>query len=126
MDGERVGERARARTRTVTVAADEGLHARPAADIVDTVAQFDAEVRIEPVDDADNDDGDRDDDPVAATSVLAVTSLGVASGDDVRLTAAGDDAAAALDALEELLATQRAATEGKRETDSDSPSESTT
>ncbi|GAB3669226.1 HPr family phosphocarrier protein [Halopiger thermotolerans] len=103
MDGDRVGERVRART--VTVATDEGLHARPAANVVETVEQFDAEVRIAPAGDADNDNrnGDRDDDPVAATSVLAVTSLGVASGDDVRLVATGDDATAALDALEELL-----------------------
>ena len=81
--------------RTVTVVPEDGLHARPAAKFVETANQFDAEIRIAPV----------DDEPVDATSMLAVSSLGVASGDDVRIIAEGEEADAALDALEELLST---------------------
>ncbi|WP_135819694.1 phosphocarrier protein HPr [Halostella litorea] len=84
--------------RVVTVVPEAGLHARPASKFVQTANQYDAEVTIAPV------DGDAD--PVNAGSMLAVTGLGVASGEDVRLVAEGDDAEAALDALEEILSTE--------------------
>ncbi|PGF16977.1 phosphocarrier protein HPr [Natrinema sp. CBA1119] len=83
--------------RTVTVVPEDGLHARPAATFVETVTEFDADVSVAPV--------DGDDEPVDAASMLAVTSLGVATGEDVRLVAEGDDAEAALDDLEALLST---------------------
>ncbi|WP_306052579.1 phosphocarrier protein HPr [Natronococcus wangiae] len=81
--------------RTVTVVPEDGLHARPAAKFVETANEYDADVRVAPT----------DGDPVDATSMLAVSSLGVASGDDVRILAEGDEAEAALDALEDLLST---------------------
>ncbi|TYL39080.1 HPr family phosphocarrier protein [Natronococcus pandeyae] len=81
--------------RTVTVVPEDGLHARPAAKFVETANEYDADVRVAA-------DGD---DPVDAASMLAVTSLGVASGDDVTIVAEGEEAEAALDALEELLST---------------------
>lgn len=84
--------------RVVTVVPEDGLHARPAATFVETANEYDADVTVAPV----------DGDAVDAASMLAVTSLGVASGDDVRLVADGDDAAAALDALEDVLTTPEA------------------
>ncbi|PSQ28476.1 HPr family phosphocarrier protein [Halobacteriales archaeon QS_9_68_17] len=81
--------------RTVTVVPEDGLHARPAALFVERANEHDAEVEVGPV------DGDL----VSAGSMIAVTSLGVAEGDDVRLVAEGDDATAALDALEAVLTT---------------------
>ncbi|WP_265108250.1 HPr family phosphocarrier protein [Halosolutus halophilus] len=84
--------------RIVTVGPADGLHARPAAKFVETVTQFDADVQVAPV----------DGEAVDVASVLAVTSLGVASGADVRIVAEGDDAEAALDALEEVLSTPEA------------------
>lgn len=81
--------------RTVTVVPENGLHARPAAKFVETASGFDADIRVAPV----------DDDPIDAASMLAVTSLGVESGDDVTIAAEGAEAKAALDALEELLST---------------------
>jgi phosphocarrier protein len=81
--------------RTVTVVPADGLHARPAALFVEEANEHDAEVEVGPV------DGDL----VSAGSMIAVTSLGVAEGDDVRLVAEGDDATAALDALEAVLTT---------------------
>lgn len=82
--------------RIVTVVPEAGLHARPAARFVETANQFEADLLIAPVDDGD---------PVAARSMLSVTSLGVECGEDVVLTAEGVDAEAALDALEAVLTT---------------------
>lgn len=84
--------------RVVTVVPEDGLHARPAATFVETANEYDADVTVAPV----------DGDAVDAASMLAVTSLGVASGDEVRLVADGDDAEAALDALEDVLTTPEA------------------
>lgn len=83
--------------RRVTVVPEEGLHARPAAKFVETANGYDCTLEVEAADD--------DRDPVDARSMLAVTSLGVAQGDDVILHAEGDDAEAALDALETVLST---------------------
>lgn len=79
--------------RVVTVVPEAGLHARPAAEFVRTAQEFEADVTVGAV------DGEQ----VSAESMLAVTGLGVASGESVRLTAAGPDAEAALDALEAVL-----------------------
>lgn len=81
--------------RTVTVVPEDGLHARPAAKFVETANEYEAAVQVAPA----------DGNPVDAASMLAVTSLGVASGDDVTIVAEGEDAAAALDALEKVLST---------------------
>ncbi|SFG76676.1 Phosphocarrier protein HPr [Halopelagius inordinatus] len=81
--------------RTVTIVPEAGLHARPASKFVETANEFDADVTVGPP------DGDR----VDARSMLAVTGLGAGHGDDVVLTAEGDDAEDALDALEAVLTT---------------------
>lgn len=83
--------------RRVTVVPEEGLHARPAAKFVETANEYDCTLEVEAA--------GEDRDPVDARSMLAVTSLGVAQGDDVILHAEGDDAEAALDALETVLST---------------------
>lgn len=84
--------------RVVEVVPEAGLHARPAAKFVETANEYDAEITVAPVEDGENE-------AVAASSMIAVTSLGVKNGEEVRLTAEGDDAEAALDALEEVLST---------------------
>lgn len=81
--------------RVVTVVPEDGLHARPASLFVETANEYDATVEVGPA------DGEL----VNASSMLAVTGLGVAAGDEVRITAEGDDAEDALDALEEILTT---------------------
>ncbi|ELY56374.1 MULTISPECIES: HPr family phosphocarrier protein [Natronococcus] len=81
--------------RTVTIVPEAGLHARPAAKFVETVNEHDSDVRI----------GYGDDEPISAGSMIAVTSLGAESGEDVRLIADGPDEEAALDALERVLTT---------------------
>jgi phosphocarrier protein len=83
--------------RVVTVVPEAGLHARPASKFVETANQFDAEITIAPA------DGEQD--AVNAASMLGVTGLAVKSGEDVLLVAEGEDAEAALDALEAVLST---------------------
>lgn len=85
--------------RVVEIVPEAGLHARPAAKFVETANEFDADVTVAPV--AEGEDAE----PVAASSMIAVTSLGVKHGEEVRLSAEGEDAEAALDALEEVLST---------------------
>ena len=83
--------------RVVRVVPEAGLHARPASQFVETANEYDAETQVGPADDGA--------DLVDARSMLAVTSLGVGHGEEVRLVAEGGDAEAALDALEAVLST---------------------
>lgn len=82
--------------RTVTVVPEAGLHARPAAKFVEAVTDHESDVQIGHAD---------EDDLIAAGSMIAVTSLGVESDDDVRIVADGPDAEETLDALERVLTT---------------------
>jgi phosphotransferase system HPr (HPr) family protein len=77
----------------VTLPADVDLHARPAADFVRTAMGFSADVQVAA--------GERQ---VDAKSLLSVLALGAKGGTELRLTAAGEDATAALDALSALVA----------------------
>ena len=80
-------------SRTVTVASTVGLHARPAGLFAAEAAKQAAPVTI----------GKPGDEAVDARSVLSVLTLDVRHGDEVVLTADGDGADAALDALQALL-----------------------
>lgn len=85
--------------RVVEVVPEAGLHARPAAKFVETANEYDADITVAPVEDGESGEA------VAASSMIAVTSLGVKNGEEVRLVAEGEDAEAALDALEDVLST---------------------
>ncbi|TDC97735.1 HPr family phosphocarrier protein [Actinomadura sp. 7K507] len=80
--------------RTVVIGSAQGLHARPAQIFVHMAAQQPVPVSIRV--------GDRA--PVPASSILGVLSLGAAQGTEVILSADGDEAPAALEALAGLLA----------------------
>ena len=82
--------------RTVAVAPEAGLHARPASKLVQTANRFDADVSVGRA--ADGDDG-----LVRADSMLSVSGLNVEHGESVRVVAEGPDAEAALDAVCDLL-----------------------
>jgi phosphocarrier protein FPr len=69
-----------------------GLHARPAANVVDRVRPFSAEVLIHA-------NGRK----ANARSITALLGLGAAVGDDVRIVARGADAASAADAVAAIL-----------------------
>jgi phosphocarrier protein FPr len=69
----------------------QGLHARPAAKFVTTAGRFAADVRII-----------KDGRSANAKSINQVATLGVRRGDEITVTAAGADAAAALAAIQAL------------------------
>ncbi|MFD2471906.1 MULTISPECIES: HPr family phosphocarrier protein [Amycolatopsis] len=79
----------------VTVASKVGLHARPAALVAKAAAAQPVAVRIA------KDGGE----PVAAGSVLNLMTLAAAYGDEVVISAEGDGAEAAVEAVAELVAT---------------------
>jgi len=79
---------------SATLPADVDLHARPAANFVRTAMGFSADVQVAA--------GERE---VDAKSLLSVLALGAKGGTELRLTATGEDAAAALDALSARVAT---------------------
>ena len=79
---------------SATLPANVDLHARPAANFVRTAMGFAADVQVAA--------GERE---VDAKSLLSVLALGAKGGTEVRLTASGQDAAAALDALSACIAT---------------------
>jgi phosphocarrier protein HPr len=79
--------------RAVQVVNANGIHARPAAEIVKTAAKFKADITIA-----------RDDLEVNAKSIMGVMMLAAECGSTVRLRAEGADADGALDALSTLIA----------------------
>jgi phosphotransferase system HPr (HPr) family protein len=88
----RTGEATRAEA-TVELPANVDLHARPAADFVRTAMGFSSTLTVA--------SGDREAD---AKSLLAILALGAKRGTTLRLTADGDDADVALDALARCVA----------------------
>ncbi|MFP7706511.1 HPr family phosphocarrier protein [Trueperella sp. LYQ141] len=81
-------------SRTATVAAEQGLHARPAALFARAAGQSGYDVTIHYKDDS-----------ADASSLLELMTLGVEQGDEVELRCEDDSAADALDKLVELLQT---------------------
>ena len=79
--------------RAVRIANKNGLHARPAAEIVKTAAKFKSDVTIV-----------RDDLEVNGKSIMGVMMLAAEFGSTVTLRAAGDDAEAAVDAIASCIA----------------------
>lgn len=79
--------------RNVTIASRVGLHARPAATVAKAAAALPVVVYIAK-------DGTS---PVDTRSILSLISLGAEQGDMVTLTAEGEGAEAAVDALAQLL-----------------------
>ena len=80
-------------TRTVTIASSVGLHARPASLFVQAAGESGLAIEI----------GRPGDESVDATSILGVMALGAKHGEEVVLTAEGEGADEALDALVALL-----------------------
>jgi phosphocarrier protein HPr len=79
--------------RTVEIVNRNGLHARPAAEMVKTAARFQANVTII-----------RDDVEVNGKSIMGVMMLAAECGSAITIRAEGADAEEALRALVELVA----------------------
>ena len=80
-------------SRDVVVGSRIGLHGRPAAMVVKAAAAQPVTIKI----------GKGDRPPVDASSIIAVLALGAHGGDTVTISAEGEGAEAALDALASLL-----------------------
>lgn len=81
--------------RAVQVVNSNGIHARPAAEIVKVAGKFRADITIA-----------RDDLEVNAKSILGVMMLAAECGSTVRLRADGEDADGALEALSVLISSK--------------------
>ena len=79
--------------RELTLVNKKGLHARASARFVQTVQQFNAEVKVT-----------RCGAMVGGDSIMSLLTLAVPCGSTIRVSARGREAKAALDALEKLLA----------------------
>ncbi len=80
-------------TKTMAIKNRLGLHARAAAQLVKTVSQFRAEITVI-----------KDGQEVDGRSILGLLMLAAAQGSIIEVRAAGPDAAAALAAIEDLVA----------------------
>ena len=79
--------------RSVQIVNRNGLHARPAAEIVKAASKFNADITIT-----------RDDLEVNGKSIMGVMMLAAEYGSTVMLRASGPDAEQAIDALSKLIA----------------------
>lgn len=75
-----------------TIKNEEGLHARPAADFCKTASRFKSKIRVI-----------KDGEEFEAKSMLMVLCVGAVKGDEIELTAEGEDEQEAIDALVETL-----------------------
>lgn len=71
-----------------------GLHARPAAMLVQTASKFKSKIKIH-----------KDDQEVDGKSIMGIMTLAAASGSDLRIIVDGDDESDAMKALEQLVET---------------------
>lgn len=76
----------------VAVAPEEGLHARPAAKFVKTAKEFSSDIKVI-----------KDSTEANAKSSLNLMTLGATQGDKIFIQAEGEDEAAAVEALAELI-----------------------
>ncbi|MGD8458357.1 MAG: HPr family phosphocarrier protein [Anaerolineales bacterium] len=76
----------------VKVMHEVGLHARPAALFVQTAKRFNADISVK--------NGGQE---VDAKSILSILTLGVSQGTEISISALGDDAEQALNALKTLI-----------------------
>lgn len=79
-------------TREFAIVNKLGLHARAASKFVTVAAQYNADIRVS-----------KDGREVSGKSIMGVMMLAAARGSRIDVSAQGDDAEAALDALEELV-----------------------
>ncbi len=78
--------------RETTVGPKEGLHARPAAQFVESSKQFSSDILVVK--------GERE---ANAKSSLKLMTLGAKKGDKITIRAEGEDAQEAVDALTQLI-----------------------
>lgn len=78
--------------RQFNIIAETGIHARPATILVQTASKFNSDITLE-----------YQDKSVNLKSIMGVMSLGVGQSAEVTITADGDDAKDALDAISDTM-----------------------
>jgi phosphocarrier protein len=81
--------------REVQIINQRGLHARASAKFVQVASNFNATIDVE-----------KDGVTVGGTSIMGLMMLAASPGCSIRVLASGPEAAAAIDALEQLVATR--------------------
>lgn len=74
------------------IVAETGIHARPATLLVQAASKFNSDINLE-----------YNDKSVNLKSIMGVMSLGVGQGADVTITADGDDAKEAIEAIADTM-----------------------
>jgi phosphocarrier protein len=87
--------RASAVVRVLEICNKKGLHARASAKFVQTVEQFDADVRVT-----------RGGETVGGTSIMGLMMLAAGTGTSITVEATGKDAEAVVEALAELVSSR--------------------
>ena len=80
----------------VTIQAEAGLHARPAGVLVKKAGEFASKITIE-----------KEGKSIDAKRLLAVLSLGAKKGDELTITAEGQDEEAAVLAIKEVIESEQ-------------------
>ncbi len=78
--------------KAIRIRLETGLEARPVAMLVQVASQFDSSVYI-----------NADNRKVNAKSIMGMMSLGLASGEEISVTADGKDEEAAIEGIEKFL-----------------------
>lgn len=79
----------------IIVTADTGLHARPAAQIVEASKGFDSEISLT-----------KNDKTVSGKSIMGILSLSVSTGDEIILSATGNDEVKAIETLSHVISNE--------------------
>jgi phosphocarrier protein len=78
--------------KTITIQNRAGIHARPAAMLVQTTKDFKCSIYFE-----------KDTDRINAKSIMGIITLGAAYGTEIKIIAEGEDEQTAVDALVRLF-----------------------
>jgi phosphocarrier protein len=78
--------------KTIAIQNRAGIHARPAAMLVQTTKDFKSSIYFE-----------KGNDRINAKSIMGIITLGAAYGTEIKIIAEGEDEAAAVDALVRLF-----------------------
>jgi phosphocarrier protein len=78
--------------KTTVIKNRAGIHARPAALIVQTAGKFKSKISLQ-----------KGDDSINAKSIMGIITLGAGFGTEIRIIADGEDEAQAVEAIEKLF-----------------------
>lgn len=81
--------------KTITIHLSTGLEARPVAQLVQVTSQFNSEIYVEV--------GKK---KVNAKSIMGMMTLGLDAGEEITLSANGEDEEAAMSSIEQYLSNQ--------------------